>query len=145
MLVRAYVARFRCVNPICREFRLYIRQTATQDVVLIPEIVGKWSNCVKCRSNMSLDRIDCKLIEVEYRKFGNPMKGHWACKVHPDHQYFPIPMQNAMENLNNGVEDESDMSRKYTKIILSDYPWRCPLCGNYLRYFTNTEVYCGYG
>jgi hypothetical protein len=103
--------------------------------VFIQGIPANTARCDKCNDpSLNITKMEIFTINSVY---GDKYNGVWACPIHQDRLYYPVPIQQAVDEFNktgksllvNGL-----MSSSYTTIAKNKFPWRCPICSKHLQY-----------
>lgn len=67
--------------------------------------------------------------------YGDTGKGYWTCPTHKVRHYYPIPIRDALANKDKNKRTPlSIMQDDYNRIVISGFPWRCPICRKVLQY-----------
>jgi len=94
--------------------------------------------CGACGGPMIVEQSIFSIIKDEC---GNDKYGTWQCIRHPGYVYYPSLVRKAKrqrKTISVGIAYHH-MAEKYSKMVSSGYPWRCPVCGTFLIYMDSRD------
>ena len=97
---------------------------------LQPSGLKTTERCTLCGNAMCMVHIECEIMPG-MTKYGIKQDGHWACSLGHIENVYPIPLKR-MDTEEGFVRYRND--EKYRLVIRGGYPWKCPVCKQYLTY-----------
>jgi len=92
----------------------------------------KDSRCLACKNELTLviTKLECRLAR-NHDDYGNKFSGEWVCENGKDHvgTIYPIPLSRIDRE---SVYPKYQYLNIYQKVLEKGYPWKCPICGEYL-------------
>ncbi len=126
-----------CMNAICgSKINVTSYPPAPKDINQVHNYIDLPRQCGKCVSCMMVDRIDCAVL---YNHFGDQVYGRWLCTKHPAKVYYPLPLEDAFNDIKEYKIQWDHLDKDYVSIAKKGYPWICPDCGMQLIYRDERE------
>lgn len=121
---------------LCETFKTFHYSFTPRPVSEIDKVVPYSRQCL-CTGIMHLVSVNCDALG----DICGGKSGHWICyNTRHDKKYYPIPLRAAVNGANKYNSWQNSYWSVYLKIAGRGYPWRCPICGNPMRYRDEREI-----